>query len=691
MDSAYAHKLKDAIRRECDEDVTEMQRLVTKLPPKVLARQGLAIINLRVSNVRSALGGMTVIELEPDASVSETIDFSGVRTGDIVAIERMRSGTRRSALSSTSKGKSTAKLSKSENTNAREDRVEGVVMKINSQSAAVSVDEQFAERAVGSGLQDCRVWMVKLANSITYKRMSKTIEEIENLRHASRLQDLVLGQTESCNPRIEEDNRLEHFFDEGLNKSQKKAVRIALGSELAVVHGPPGTGKTVTVVEIIRQLVARGERVLVCGPSNVSIDTIVERLDNLLPRWQVIRIGHPARVLESQVGHTVDVATKASEAGQIVRDVRAEIDGKLSTVRKTRNGRERAGIYAEVRTLRKECRVREKKAVDEVLKAGTVIASTLHGSGGWIGRGLEINTIVIDEVSQGTEAQGWIPLAMHPEAIRLILAGDDKQLGPTVKSEKNMSTLGKTMFDRVVGKYGRKLRVLLEEQYRMNEAIVAFPSKAMYGGRLVCGSKETAEQSLVDLDDVEEDEETMPGVVWVDTQGGDFPENEERDLESGVLDGLYAGLGESRYNDLEAWATVIEVRKLLERGVKPGDIGVIAPYSAQVSLLRSRLSQERGEQQDLEISTVDAFQGREKEVIVMSLVRSNDKGEVGFLGDERRLNVAMTRPKRQLRLIGDMETLARGSKFLKEWTEWISTHGDVRYADLDEVYAAIRT
>lgn len=296
------------------------------------------------------------------------------------------------------------------------------------------------------------------------------------------------------------------------------------------------------------------------------------------------------------------------------------------------------------------------------------------------------DTIVIDEVSQSLEPQCWIALATHLGVKRLVIAGDNLQLPATVKSKEEADNLRKkkglepladlefTLFDRLMERHGgADYKKLLDVQYRMNTEIMEFPSETLYGGQLKAADS-VKDIILRDLKDVDETDDTQIPCVWYDTQGGDFPERVEDDEGKSVL----ASSG-SKYNDLEAAVAVQHIGKLIEAGVKPEQIGVISPYSAQVAVLKKALQKL---EVAVEVSTIDGFQGREKEAIVVSLVRSNDEREIGFLSDKRRLNVAMTRPKRHLCIIGDMETLERsGDRFLRDWVKYCEEKYEIRYVD----------
>jgi DNA polymerase alpha-associated DNA helicase A len=360
-------------------------------------------------------------------------------------------------------------------------------------------------------------------------------------------------------------------------------------------------------------MLKRNLRVLVCGPSNISVDNIVERLaPHKIP---IVRLGHPARLLPSVLNHSLDVLTQTSDAAAIVKDVRKEMDTKQASIRKTKSGRERKAIYGDLKELRKEFREREKKCIGSLIKSSKVVLATLHGAGGFQTRDEVFDVVIIDETSQALEAQCWVPLL---KASKVVLAGDHLQLPPTIKSlnsktkpkskdEKETEgiikgmTLEKTLFDRLLGLHGNEIKVdrcpisfwhssystnvlqrMLTTQYRMHEKIMSFPSDELYESKLVAADGVKA-RLLKDLPyEVEETEDTNEPLIFFDTQGGDFPEkNEEEEVDKKAGKGM---MGDSKSNEMEAALVRHHVQNLVDAGVQPSDIAVITPYNAQVSI-----------------------------------------------------------------------------------------------------------
>lgn len=499
--------------------------------------------------------------------------------------------------------------------------------------------------------------------------MKQTMEKMAKMteNEHSHFMRVAFGHTSPLQPDTDSADSVE-FIDPTLNDSQKDAIRFALAAkDIALIHGPPGTGKTHTLIELIMQMVQRKKRILVCGPSNVSVDNIVERLaPNKVP---VVRIGHPARLLPSVLEHSLEVLTQTSDAGGIVKDVRKEIDQKQASIRKTKTGRERRAIYDDLKQLRKEFRERESKCVDNLVRESSVVLGTLHGAGGHQLKNQKFDVVIIDEASQALEAQCWIPLL---SADKVVLAGDHLQLPPTIKSanlkgnkdedgktsagDKKDETatkellkgvsLERTLFDRLLALHGTGIKRMLTTQYRMHEKIMRFPSDELYESKLIAAESVKA-RLLADLPyEVEGTDDTQEPLVFWDTQGGDFPEKTEDD-EIGKKEAL---LGESKSNEMEALVVAQHVDHLVDAGIKPEHIAVITPYNGQLAILSQML---REKYPGLELGSVDGFQGREKEAVVVSLVRSNAEHEVGFLGEKRRLNgigSLIHRPRTSLQL-----------------------------------------
>ncbi|EFR01924.1 DNA-binding protein SMUBP-2 [Nannizzia gypsea CBS 118893] len=673
---------------------------------RALQNAGHALTGMVLTNCRTGMGGREVGEFSLDTALSGSgrskgaskdedntrLGVHGITVGDIVRVEEISSG------------KTTTKSKAGQDDEKSHRGLEGVVTRVGERAIWAAFGDRGKGKQDEDGVDELwgrKLWLVKLANDVTYRRMNMTMMKLEKMQESeySQLIRVLFGHTTPSPLDFESVGQLE-FMDGSLNGSQKEAIRFALASrEIALIHGPPGTGKTHTLIELIRQLVQRKKRVLVCGPSNISVDNIVERLAS--QKVSLVRIGHPARLLSSVLDHSLEVLSQTSEAAAIVKDVRKEIDLKQASIRKTRNGRERRAIYGDLRELRKEFRERESKCVDNIVSGSQVVLGTLHGAGGHQLKNQKFDVVIIDEASQAREAQCWIPLL---SASKVILAGDHLQLPPTIKSRSSskpgqnnsalwdkedldltelsnkfdMRNLEITLFDRLLSLHGTAIKRMLTTQYRMHQKIMDFPSGELYESKLIAADA-VRERLLKDLPyEIEDIDDTIEPLVFYDTQGGDFLEKSP-DSTSISAKSL---LVESKCNDMEAEVVARHVENLVSAGVRPEDIAVITPYNAQVALLSQLLKQKFP---TLELGSVDGFQGREKEAVVVSLVRSNSDHEVGFLGEKRRLNaVAMTRPRRHLCICGDSETVGSGSPFLKRWMAFLEENADLRYPDISE-------
>lgn len=589
---------------ELQAELAETNALLSSHTPTALARAGLAILNLNVSSMRTGLGGKTVVELALDPAVvpkgdKADIPEHGIRVGDIVGVQDQPAGSAK----------------KFEKRDLAKKGVEGVVLRVKRENIEIVLDKEDAD-VPSSG----KLWLVKLANDITYKRMNQTMSNLQKLpdQDCSPFMRVLFGQgspsplpsdlNDPSNPL----HKLE-WKDPFLNDSQKEAVRFALASrEIALIHGPPGTGKTHTLIELILQLLKQNLRLLVCGPSNISVDNIVERLaPHKVP---MLRLGHPARLLPSVLSHSLDVLTRTSEAAALVQDIRKEMDDKQGSIRKTRNAKERRQIYSDMKELRKEYRERERRCVDGLIRGSKVVLATLHGAGGFHLKNQEFDVVIVDEASQALEAQCWVPL-LWVKAGKLVLAGDHLQLPPTIKSLNSKeskakkskdghkvkgqittvtgdgngdavmpvapnTTLETTLFDRLLALHGPSIKRMLTTQYRMHERIMQFPSAELYDSKLVAADA-VKDRLLKDVPyEVEDNDDTREPIVFWDTQGGDFPEkNEDEEIRKG---GKGMSLGDSKSNEAEAALVKVHVNNLISTGVKAEDIAVITPYNAQV-------------------------------------------------------------------------------------------------------------
>ncbi|XP_062403778.1 DNA-binding protein SMUBP-2 [Sardina pilchardus] len=632
----FVSKTLELLQEEREAEIEETRLLQENVSLKHLQHKGVCLLKLQIGSQRTGLYGRLLIILEPRKSIGPSVlPSNSFGPGDIVGLYDAEGCSQMSQLGT------------------------GVVTRVTQSSVAVAFDEsQDGLNLDSDGLFN----IMKVANDVTYKRLTRALNTLNGYGSgpASHLISVLFGYSQPSE--LSQPNDLE-FYNAGLDKSQREAVTFALKQkDLAVIHGPPGTGKTTTVVEVILQAVKQGSKVLCCAPSNVAVDNLVERLAQ--NKAKVLRLGHPARLLETIQQYSLDAILARSDATDIIADIRRDMDKALGELKKTRDRGSRAAMKREMGELRKELRAREEDSTKQILKGASVVLATNTGASADGPLKLlpadHFDVVVIDECAQALEASCWVPLL---NARKAILAGDYKQLPPTIKSRKAASKgLSLSLMERVVQRYGDVVVRMLTVQYRMHSAIMQWASDQMYQGRLTAHAS-VEKHLLKDLIGVASVEETSMPLLLIDTAGCGLHEMEDTDEVS-------------KGNQGEADIVAMHIKALTEAGLKAKDIAVIAPYNLQVHLLRQRLSQTHPE---LEIKSVDGFQGREKEAVVLSLVRSNRKGEVGFLAEDRRINVAVTRARRQLTVVCDSQTV-RNHDFLKSLVDYMTEHGEVRTA-----------
>ena len=464
-----------------------------------------------------------------------------------------------------------------------------------------------------------------------------------------------------------------HAFNPLLDPSQQEAIAFSLTDNqyISLIHGPPGTGKTSTVAELIQQAVFQYKyKVLVAAPSNVAVDNVLERIvqsqhqrtKKQSPRIKAVRLGHPARIKPAILQYSLEHQVQCAQGTEIVKDVRKELQSFLQILLDPKS-RDRRTAYREVKSLRKEVRQRETKVVQQLLQDAQVVLCTNVGAANRMLNDCKFDLVIIDEAAQALEASCWIPILRGK---RLVLAGDHLQLPPTIKSnnpsvQKGLAT---TLFERILDNYHLKtehVSRMLKVQYRMHKDIANWASTAMYRGDLET-HESVAHHKLSELANYHGDDD-QPALLLIDTAGCDMEES--------------VNAAGSRFNEGEAQLVVKHVQTLLSRGVKAEEIAVISPYNGQVEILKALLLPEIAPK--LEIRSVDGFQGGEREAVVLSLVRSNRKGVIGFLRDERRLNVAVTRARRHCAVICDSDTVSQ-NKFIGGLVDWMEEYGDYRSA-----------
>ncbi|XP_072646367.1 DNA-binding protein SMUBP-2-like isoform X5 [Canis lupus baileyi] len=564
---SFVTKHLDLLELERDAEVEERRSWQENISPKVLQSRGVCLLKLQVSSQRTGLYGRLLVTLEPRRCTSAAVlPSNSFTSGDIVGLY--------------DEGNQLAT---------------GILTRITQRSVTVAFDASHDFQLSLDRDRERAYRLLKLANDITYKRLKKALITLKKYHSgpASSLIEVLFGGS-APSPASNTEPPL--FCNTSLDASQKEAVSFALSQkELAIIHGPPGTGKTTTVVEIILQAVRQGLKV---------------------------------------------------------------------NNRQTQDRREKSSVWNEVKLLRKELKEREEAAMLESLTSAAVVLATNTGASSdgplKLLPDTHFDVVVIDECAQALEASCWIPLL---KARKCILAGDHKQLPPTTVSHKAaLAGLSLSLMERLAEEHGARVVRTLTVQYRMHQAIMRWASEALYHGQLTAHPS-VAGHLLRDLPGVAATEETGIPLLLVDTAGCGLFELEDDD-------------DQSKGNPGEVRLVSLHIQALVDAGVQASDIAVITPYNLQVDLLRQSLAHRHPE---LEIKSVDGFQGREKEAVVLSFVRSNRKGEVGFLAEDRRINVAVTRARRHVAVVCDSRTVSNHA-FLKTLVDHFTEHGEVRTA-----------
>ena len=511
------------------------------------------------------------------------------------------------------------------------------------------------------GIQSCEdpVGLQLFFDETSYKTMFDALDRVIRAKgnRLASLRDLFYSKTQKA-----EQLCFESMSFPWLNPTQEKAVNEVLRTkDVMVVHGPPGTGKTTTLVEAINEVLMRESQVLVCAQSNMAVDWISEKLVDR--GINVLRIGNPTRVNDKMLSFTYERRFESHPDYTqlwVIRKAIRELRGQ-------RKGHGEA-FHQKLDRLKSRATEIEIRINGELFSEARVIASTLVGSANRILEGQTFGTLFIDEAAQALEAACWIPIR---RVSRVIFAGDHCQLPPTVKSiDALKGGLGKTLMERIV-ENKPEVVTLLQIQYRMNEQIMHFSSNWFYDGK-VESAPQIKYRGILDYDIPIEWRQTTDEVLDDDLPASGQRWGEEFLGESfGRINRKEAEL---TLHTLQAYFTKIGKQRILEERI---DVGVISPYRAQVQYLRHLLKQReffKPFRKLISVNTVDGFQGQERDIVLISLVRSNAEGEIGFLRDLRRMNVAMTRARMKLIILGDVKTLTKHPFYKKLYSHILSLH-----------------
>ena len=605
---------------EADAEAEQLRETLTRLPGDEAERAGVSLLDLRIVDSDSGLGGRRLLTFQ--------------KKGRDGHLPWTRLGVGSPVLANQSADKSRSRR--------------GVICYRGARRLQVAFDDW-------DEVEDDATFRLDLASDeIARKRQRAALDRARGAqgdRLAELCRVLVKGRTPDVLPPPDLS-----FESKELNQSQREAVAHAMAArDVAIIHGPPGTGKTTTVVELLRQAVETGETVLACAPSNLGVDNLMEKL--VAAGTNAVRIGHPARVLPAIRERTLDMLVEADPDVRLARKYARQAHALRDKANRYTRAKPEPGARREMRTearqLLDDANRIERQVIQQILNRAQVICSTTTALNSELLGQRRFDLAVIDEACQSTEPGCWIPLL---RAERLVLAGDHCQLPPTVISAiAKREGFDESLQQRLLKLHGAAIARRLDVQYRMHERIMRFSSQQFYDGELTADDS-VAAHTLAELPDTTDDHRLGNPLVFVDTAAAGYDEEREEK-------------GESLRNPREAELVTTITNCLSGWGVPENAIGVITPYAAQVRLLRKMITGEA-----IEVDTVDGFQGREKEAIVISLVRSNQKSQVGFLRDVRRMNVAMTRARRMLIVVGDSATIG-GHPFYQEMLDYFERQG----------------
>lgn len=501
----------------------------------------------------------------------------------------------------------------------------------------------------------------------TYQEMQKALSQVmdpsnKNAR-LGELRETLIGDRE---PEFHEWHI--EFVNDRLNPSQNRAVqRILRAQDAAIIHGPPGTGKTTTLVEAIKETALHEHQVLVCAPSNTAVDLLT--LKCLEAGLEVLRLGNPARVEEELLIHTLDGSITQHSDYQALRKLRKDAEDARKRAAKhkrkfgAREAQARRDLFRESRELKAMAHKLEDYIIHQLVNNTPVITCTLTGAAAKVLGNKRFHTVFIDEAGQALEPACWIPII---RSNRVVMAGDHFQLPPTVKSqEADKLGLSNTLFEQVMTE--KSVDVMLEQQYRMHEQIMRFSGREFYDNQLF--ADESVRHHLIGPN--------FDPVTFIDTAGCGFTESKNpQSLSTGNAE-------EANLVLLHLALLFNQISSEAPDTLKPDfRVGIITPYKEQVRLLKKQLRASpmlSDFAQYVDINTVDGFQGQERDVVYISLVRSNKRNKIGFLSDIRRMNVALTRAKKKLVVVGDTSTLGE-HPFYQHFLDYIDGIGAYRSA-----------
>jgi len=623
----YFKKLLDLLNKEKEEDRSAYLKLTENTSAADRRAQGLTWYPIAIRNTEPGRGDYISVEVE--------------RTTHQDLSHQLRFGVPAALFS---------------NHDPQKDRLEGTITYQGGNRLKITL---YAEE-LPDWARDGKLGIDLLFDNNSYDEMFKAIKQASALgeKKEGRLVNILTGNT---SPVFTE--QVQSLNSSRLNTSQLAAVnKIIAAQDLAIVHGPPGTGKTTTLVQAICLLARQTHKqILVVAPSNTAVDLLSEKLAD--EGLNVLRIGNPNRVSDKLVSLTLDSKMAEHADNKLIRTLKKQASAYKDMAHKYKRSfgkserDQRKALFNEAHKIMKDVANTEQHIIDDLVSKAQVITATLVGSNHYTIREVKFETVVVDEAGQALEPACWIPIL---KAQKVILAGDHLQLPPTIKSnDAARAGLSTTLLEKCVALHPEAV-VLLDEQYRMNEAIMSFSSREFYSNQLKAHAS-VATRLLFNGD---------TPVTFIDTAGAGFEEQQA---------------GTSTYNPDEAVLLFKHLNRLVSE-IDPTDkfpsIAIISPYKEQIRVLTEQLQTNPDLMPYIDyiaVNTIDSFQGQERDVVYISLVRSNANGEIGFLADIRRMNVAMTRARKKLVVIGDSATLTR-LKFYADFVEYAEKLGGYQSA-----------
>lgn len=608
----YFKKLLDLLKTERDEDRQSYQRLIERSSVSERRASGLSWYPIAIRGSEMSRGDYLTVEVE--------------RTTHQDISHQLRFGMPAVLFS---------------NHEPKKDRLEGIITHQSGNRLKITLrtDE------LPDWSRDGKLGIDLLFDDNSYDEMQSAVKSAGALLENDKEGRLVNILTGEKSPSFNQE--LPRISIPKLNSSQNEAVnKIISASDIAIVHGPPGTGKTTTLVQAIKGLIKQDhQQILVVAPSNTAVDLLSEKLTD--EGLNVLRVGNPVRVSERLMSLTLDSKLTGHARMKDIKALKKQANEYKNLAHKYKRNfgkaerDQRKALFDEAHKIMKEVGSVEQYAIDDILSKAQVITATLVGANHYTVRNLKYKTVVIDEAGQALEPACWIPIL---KAEKVVLAGDHFQLAPTIKSsEAAKNGLATTLLEKCVSLHPESV-TLLEEQYRMNEAIMGYSSKIFYQNKLK--ANEAVAHHLVFPSD--------NALAFIDTAGCGFDEKLEGTSSTNPDEAAFL------FKHLTQYVTELTQSKSFKTEDFPS-IAVISPYKEQIGLLKEQLAHNALLQPfnaKISVNTIDSFQGQERDIVYISMTRSNPEGEIGFLSDIRRMNVAMTRARKKLVVIGDSATLS---------------------------------